>query len=72
MDDLFKDLVLLGGTPKGIMKQQLFQVLSICQIKTESQRIKQFKYSSESTEFYTMEQFKYSSKPHIVSHNEAV
>ena len=67
-----KHLVLLDGTPKNSMKEQLFQVLSICQIKTESQMIKQFEYSSESTEFHTMEQFEYSTKLHIVSHNEAV
>ena len=54
MDDLLKDLVLLGGTPMDSMKQQLFQVLSICQIKTDSHKVKQFKHLS---------------KPHIGSHN---
>ena len=55
MDDLLKGLVLLGGTPIDSMKQQLFQVLSICQIKTNSYKIKQLKHFSES---------------HIVLHNK--
>ena len=55
MDDLLKDLILLGGTPIDSMKQQLFQVLSICQIITEPITIKKFKHLSE---------------PHIVSHNK--
>ena len=56
---LFKDLVLLGGTPIDYMKQ-LCQVLSICQIKTESHRIKHFKIRQNQTEFNTIEQFEYS------------
>ena len=57
MDDLLKELVLLGGAPIDSMKQQLFQVLSNCQIKPESHKIKQYKNSSE---------------PQIVSHNKAI
>ena len=54
MDDLLKDLVLLGGIPIDSMKQ-LFQVLSICLIKTEYHKVNQFEHLSEL---------------HIVSHNK--
>ena len=33
MDDLSKDLVFLGGTRIDLINLQLFQALSICQIK---------------------------------------
>ena len=39
MDDLFNDLVFLGGTPIDSINLQLFQVLSTCQIKPNLKRI---------------------------------
>ena len=48
MDDLLKDLVLLGGSPIDSMKQELFQISSIRQTKTESHRINSLKHSSAS------------------------
>ena len=62
----FKGLVLLDGYPIDSMKQQLFQVLGICQIKTESHRIKQLCICQNQAELYVMELFENSSKPHII------
>ena len=63
--------MLLGDTLINSMKQQLFQVWSICQIKTESHRINSLSIRQNQAEFHTMEQFEYSLKPHTVSHNKA-
>ena len=61
MDDLFKDLVFLGGTPIDSITTTLssFECLSN---QTESQRII-VNFCQNQTEFYTMEQFEYSLEP---------
>ena len=66
-----KDMVLLGGTAMDSMKQ-LFQVLGVCRIKTESRWINSLSTRQNQTEFYTLEQIEYSSKPHMVSHLKAI
>ena len=67
-----EDLVLLGGTPTNSVKQQLFQILSICQIKTISHRINSLSIRQNQTELYKIEQLEYSSKPLVVLHSKVI
>ena len=50
---------------------QLFQVLSICQVKPNPKGY-QLIVRQNQTEFYTMEQFEYSLEPNRILHNGAI
>ena len=71
MDDLFKDLVFLRGTPIDSINDKF----SRFRVFVKSNRIskdKQLIHSSESAEFCTMEQFEYLLEPNRILHNGAV
>ena len=71
MDDLFKDLVFLGGIPLDSLNLQLFQVLSVCQVEPNLKGYQLIVHQNQ-TEFYTMEQFECSLESNQILYNRAV
>ena len=71
MDDLFKDLVFLGGTPISSTNDNSF-MFGVYVKSNRMSKDKQLNHSSESTKFYTMEQLEYLLKPNRILRNGAV